>query len=70
MSVGIGEIVKLDQKNRLHIPKNVMRVLGIEDNSTVIVTLDLEGNDACNKVYPASEYIEQRVISEFEEGRL
>lgn len=65
MSIGIGDIVKLDQKNRLHLPRNVMRVLGIDDNSSVIVTVDFDDND-CIKIYRASEYLSSDAIREIE----
>lgn len=37
----IGDIVKLDQKNRLHIPKTLMKEAGIEPNSEVIVCMEV-----------------------------
>lgn len=65
MSIGIGDVVKLDQKNRLHIPKNVMRVLGIDDNSSVIVTVDFD-DCGCIKIYRALDYLSRDAISEIE----
>lgn len=46
----IGNIVKLDQKNRLHIPKSVLKAAGIEGNSKVIVNIEL--GEKCIKIYP------------------
>ncbi len=37
----IGDIVKLDQHNRLHIPQTLMREAGIEPNSEVIVYMEV-----------------------------
>lgn len=40
----IGDIVQLDQKNRLHIPQNVLKAAGIEHNSMVVVNVELGSN--------------------------
>lgn len=68
MSIGIGDVVKLDQKNRLHIPKNVMRLLGIDDNSSVIVTVDFD-DDSCIKIYRALDYLSRDAINKMEEEK-
>lgn len=62
--IGIGDVVKLDQKNRLHIPKNVMRIAGIEDNSSVIVSVDVDGG--CIKIYRADKYMDGETIKRIE----
>lgn len=37
----IGDIVKLDQHNRLHIPNTLMKEAGIEPNSEVVITYEV-----------------------------
>lgn len=37
----IGDIVQLDQNNRLRIPKNVLKAAGIDENSEVLVNIEL-----------------------------
>lgn len=38
----LSDIMKLDQKNRTHIPSTYLRLIGIKDNSYVQVMVDTE----------------------------
>lgn len=38
----LSNIMKLDQKNRTHIPSTYLRLIGIEDNSYVQIMVDTE----------------------------
>lgn len=62
--IGIGDIIKLDQKNRLHIPKNLMKLAKIDENSFVIVSIDIDGD--CIKIYSANKYINEEMIKQIE----
>jgi DNA-binding transcriptional regulator/RsmH inhibitor MraZ len=55
----LSEIKTMDQKNRLHINHNYLKLLGIENNSSVVVTVDGE-----------SERIIIRKLSEYELAKL
>ena len=66
MSAGIGTVTKIDPQGRLHIPKDVMSVLGLGKNSPVIVTLDLEEGGFI-KIYPAGEFLDGQTIEAISE---
>lgn len=50
----IGDIVKLDQKNRLHIPQTLMKEAGIEPNGEVVVIYEVGFSGI--KIYPKKVY--------------
>ena len=52
----IGDIVKLDQKNRLHIPNTLMKEAGIEPNDEVIVYMEV--GDGCILIQSKKKYDE------------
>ena len=68
MSAGIGTVTKIDPQGRLHIPKDVMGVLGLCKNSPVIVTLDLEEGSFI-KIYPAGEFLDGQTIEAINEAK-
>lgn len=36
----LATIKKLDQKNRTHIPRGYLKLVGIEENGNVVITVD------------------------------
>lgn len=56
----IGDIVKLDQKNRLRIPQTLMKEAGIEPNGEVIVYMDLDGGGGYIYIRSKKKYDEMK----------
>lgn len=63
-NIVLGDIIRLDQKNRFHIPKNMMKLAKIDENSFIIVLIDIDGD--CIKIYSANKYINEEMIKQIE----
>lgn len=57
----VGNFGRLDQKNRLHIPKDILEIAHIEENSDIYVSSVLGENFI--RVYPR-EFIEKEINDE------
>lgn len=66
MKYFVGNVCKLDQRNRLHIPKGALKAIGIKEESDVMVTAEIGGD--CIKIYPMKED-ENELIKEIDDGK-
>jgi len=55
----LAELKKMDQKNRIHINTDYLRLLGIKDNATVTVAVNTGEN--CIKIIPISANDEKMI---------
>lgn len=61
----LSDIIKLDQKNRTHIPSTYLRLIGIEDNAYVQVMVDTERRRI--EIIPIDDD-EQRILEHIKEN--
>ena len=61
----IGAFRKLDQKNRLHLPQDLMKSLGMDDNSEVYVSRVF--GEEYIRVYP-KKYIDSQLQMKVKTG--
>lgn len=56
----IGTIRQLDQKNRTHIPDNLLKLAGIEHNSFISITYD--ANTGCIQIRKLPEELSEKLV--------